>query len=54
MKSKIFVVVISLLIVLPVIYLLSNEFRYRATHPENNSSPAKADTTSIPKVDSVH
>ena len=53
MKSKIFVVVIATLILLPVLYLATNELKYRARHgndvtPVNNTldtaRSANADT----------
>ncbi len=54
MKSKIFVVIITLFILLPVLYLASNELKYRAKHgneptPVNNT----LDTTRSSKSDSV-
>ncbi len=54
MKSKIFVLVIATLIVLPVLYLATNELRYRAKHgntpaPVNNT----LDTTHSANSDSI-
>lgn len=54
MKSKIFVIVIATLIVLPVLYLVTNELKYRSKHgnepvPVNNI----LDSTIAPNGDTI-
>jgi hypothetical protein len=52
MKSKIFVVVITILIVLPVLYLGMNEMKYRAKHGKDAAAVNNTlDSNSAPNSD---
>lgn len=52
MKSKIFVVIMAIIIVLPVLYLATNELKYRAKHG-NTAVNNTLDTNAVPISDTV-
>ncbi len=53
-QSKVFVIVTTLFILSPVLYVGIREMKYRASsHPEEQVKPATADTAKAAKVDTT-